>query len=87
MVEWCPLRGTYCVPLPPRLGVASPAAYHRSHPKTGGMIMAGNKVSGGMAGGIWFAGWLFTLGFAQLVWWKAILGLVVWPYYLAVFLR
>lgn len=50
--------------------------------------MARNKVSGGsMAGAIWFAGWLFTLGFAQLVWWKAILGLVVWPYYLAVFLR
>jgi hypothetical protein len=55
--------------------------------REGGGLMAGNKVSGGMAGGIWFAGWLFTLGFAQLVWWKAILGLVVWPYYLAVFLR
>ncbi len=50
--------------------------------------MAGNKVSGGcMVGGIWFAGWLFTLGFAQLICWKAILGFVVWPYYLAVFLR
>jgi hypothetical protein len=56
--------------------------------REGGVIMARNKVSGGsMAGAIWFAGWLFTLGFAQLVWWKAILGLVVWPYYLAVFLR
>jgi len=56
--------------------------------REGGVIMAGNKVSGGsMAGAIWFAGWLFTLGFAQLVWWKAILGLVVWPYYLAVLLR
>jgi hypothetical protein len=42
---------------------------------------------GSLSCGIWFAGWLFTLGFAQLVWWKAILGLVVWPYYLAVFLR
>jgi len=50
--------------------------------------MAGNKVSAGsIPGAIWFAGWLFTLGFAQLVWWKAILGLVVWPYYLAVYLR
>jgi hypothetical protein len=56
--------------------------------RKGGGIMAGNKVSAGsIPGAIWFAGWLFTLGFAQLVWWKAILGLVVWPYYLAVFLR
>ena len=46
------------------------------------------RVAGGTLGGaFWCAGWLFTLGFAQLVWWKAILGLVVWPYYLAVFLR
>ena len=38
-----------------------------------------------IAGGIgWagFAGWLFTLGFGNLVWWKAILGIVVWPFYL-----
>jgi hypothetical protein len=42
---------------------------------------------GSLSGALWFGGWLFTLGFAQLVWWKAILGLVVWPYYLAVFLR
>ena len=35
-----------------------------------------------VAGGFWFAGWLFTIAFANLVWWKIILGLVVWPYYL-----
>jgi hypothetical protein len=23
---------------------------------------------------------LFTIGFAKLVWWKAVLALVVWPY-------
>ena len=47
-----------------------------------------HRVAGGTLGGaFWFAGWLFTLGFAQLVWWKAILGLVIWPYYLAAFLR
>jgi hypothetical protein len=40
-----------------------------------------------IGGALWFAGWLFTIGFAQLVWWKVILGIVVWPYYLAVFLR
>mgnify|MGYP007065679052 CR=1 FL=1 len=50
--------------------------------------MAGNKVSGGcMAGGIWFAGWLFTLAFAKLLWWEAIVGLVIWPYYLGITLR
>ena len=37
---------------------------------------------GGFFGMFWFAGWLFTLGFANLVWWKAILGIVVWPFYL-----
>ena len=33
-------------------------------------------------GGFWFAGWLFTISFANLVWWKIILGLVVWPLFL-----
>jgi hypothetical protein len=42
-----------------------------------------NKNMGGaLAGAIWFMGWLFTIGFANLVWWKIILGIVVWPFYL-----
>jgi len=37
----------------------------------------------GAAGGvIWFIGWLFTISFAHLVWWKIILGIVVWPFFL-----
>jgi hypothetical protein len=36
----------------------------------------------GLGGTIWFAGWLFTISFAQLVWWKIILGIVVWPLFL-----
>jgi hypothetical protein len=40
------------------------------------------KNSGGFMGAFWFAGWLFTIGFAHLVWWKIILGIVVWPWYL-----
>jgi len=36
----------------------------------------------GFGGFIWFAGWLFTIAYANLVWWKIILALVVWPYYL-----
>jgi hypothetical protein len=41
----------------------------------------------GFAGAFWFAGWLFTIGFANLVWWKIILGIVVWPYFLGTFIR
>lgn len=33
-------------------------------------------------GGLWFAGWLFTIAFADLIWWKIILGIVVWPLFL-----
>ena len=38
--------------------------------------------SSGFFGVFWFIGWLFTIGFADLVWWKIILGIVVWPFYL-----
>jgi hypothetical protein len=40
-----------------------------------------------LGGLLWFGGWLFTIAFARLMWWKAILGLVIWPYYLALALR
>ena len=40
-----------------------------------------------LAGMVWFAGWLFTITFANLVWWKIILGLVVWPLFLGIELR
>jgi len=35
-------------------------------------------------GMIWFAGWLFTIGFLQLMFWKGVLATVLWPYYLGV---
>ena len=44
------------------------------------------RVDSGM-GVIWFIGWLFTLAFVKLVWWQAILGLVIWPYYLGLAIR
>ncbi len=50
----------------------------------------GNKGAAGaasLAGMLWFTGWLFTISFANLVWWKIILGLVVWPLFLGVELR
>jgi uncharacterized membrane protein len=36
------------------------------------------------AGVVWFWAWLFTIGFLHLTFWKAVLGLVLWPYYLGV---
>jgi hypothetical protein len=33
-------------------------------------------------GMLWFAGWLFTLGFLKLGFWKGVLALVVWPYFI-----
>jgi hypothetical protein len=43
------------------------------------------KNMGGSAsfmGPIWFIGWLFTIGFANLTFWKAVLALILWPFYL-----
>lgn len=45
------------------------------------------KIDSGLGGMLWFGGWLFTIAFAKLVWWQAILGIVVWPYYLGVLFR
>jgi hypothetical protein len=36
----------------------------------------------GVGGAFWFAGWLFTIGFAKLAWWKVLIGLIVWPLFL-----
>ncbi|HXV12970.1 MAG TPA: hypothetical protein VEC56_02070 [Candidatus Krumholzibacteria bacterium] len=36
----------------------------------------------GITGPIWFMGWLFTIGYVHLSFWKAVLALVIWPYYL-----
>ena len=30
----------------------------------------------------WFIGWLFTIGFLKLGFWKGLLALIVWPYFL-----
>jgi hypothetical protein len=47
----------------------------------------GGVFGGSLAGAAWFGGWLFTIAFAKLLWWQAILGIVVWPYYLGVMAR
>lgn len=35
-------------------------------------------------GVIWSIGWLFTIGYLKLSFWKGVLALIVWPYYLGV---
>ena len=44
-------------------------------------------VQSGMAGAFWSAGWMFTIAFAKLIWWKALLALIIWPWYLALHVR
>ena len=54
--------------------------------ETGHKSRGGNAAAG--TGGIfWFAGWLFTIAFADLVWWKIILGIVAWPYFLGLAIK
>ena len=36
----------------------------------------------GAAGIIWLIGWLFTIGFAKLAFFKGLLAILIWPYYL-----
>jgi len=43
--------------------------------------------SGPFFGSVWGIGWLFTIGFLKLTFWKGVLALIVWPYYLGVFFR
>jgi uncharacterized membrane protein len=33
-------------------------------------------------GSAWIAAWLFTVGFLHLGFWRAVLAIVLWPYYL-----
>lgn len=36
----------------------------------------------GGLGLLWLAGWLFTIGYEDLAFWKAVLALILWPYYI-----
>lgn len=37
-----------------------------------------------LSGGMWMAAWLFTLGFLDLGFWKGLLAILLWPYFLGV---
>jgi uncharacterized membrane protein len=36
------------------------------------------------AGTLWIGAWLFTVGFLQCGFWKGVLAIALWPYYLGV---
>lgn len=42
---------------------------------------------GTISGSVWVVGWLFTIGYLRLAFWKGVLALIVWPYFLGAFLR
>ena len=33
-------------------------------------------------GTVWIGAWLFTIGFLHLSFWKGVLAIVLWPYFL-----
>jgi hypothetical protein len=33
-------------------------------------------------GPLWAIGWLFTIGYVHLTFWKGVLAVVIWPYFL-----
>ncbi len=37
-----------------------------------------------LGGSFWCAAWLFTIGFLHLGFWRGVLALVIWPYYIGV---
>lgn len=43
--------------------------------------------AGSMLAPVWIMGWLFSIGFLKLTFWKGVLALLIWPYYFGVFFR
>ena len=33
-----------------------------------------------VSGGLWFAAWLFTIGYLKLSFWQGVLAILLWPY-------
>lgn len=40
------------------------------------------KCHSGDCGIIWLIGWLFSIGFLNLAFWKAVAAIILWPYYI-----
>lgn len=50
-------------------------------------VVTGRMEMAGIMGPLWFAAWLFTIGYLHLPVAKAIFALVIWPYYIGTALR
>lgn len=35
-------------------------------------------------GVLWFIGWLFSIGFLKFGFWKGVLALAIWPYFIGI---
>ncbi len=35
-----------------------------------------------LTGSLWFAAWLYTIGFVHLSFWNGVFAILLWPYYL-----
>ena len=35
-----------------------------------------------VSGGLWFAAWLFTIGYLHLSFLQGVIAVIIWPYYL-----
>jgi hypothetical protein len=40
------------------------------------------EVENTFTGGVWLAAWLFPIGYVHLPFWKVVLAIVFWPYFL-----
>ena len=50
-----------------------------------GKVTRRSHHSGTITGSLWFIGWLFTIGYLKLTFWKGVLALILWPYDLGSF--
>ena len=70
---------------PSRGGEPPKAAWGRSRNDSSTYTLSMEKVKierHSFMGIVWFGAWLFTIGFLRLTFWKGVLAIVLWPYYL-----
>lgn len=58
------------------------AEAHAKRTRTGAKAEKISIEQHSISGTLWFGGWLFTIGFLHLPFWKGVLALLLWPYYL-----
>jgi hypothetical protein len=64
------------------VGSLSSAAEGGTMPGSDTKIVVGKFGGGSLLAPIWTIGWLFTIGYVHLHFWKGLLALILWPFYL-----